>query len=83
MNVRVVKSQSATITIPELGVKVEPGPQSQSYISNVEGVLKRFEDAVETALSWAEDDESRKNAVKILEEIDEVKNGEKPCYYHN
>jgi zinc finger protein len=76
MNVRVVKSQSATITIPELGLKVEPGPQSQSYISNVEGVIKRFENAVKTALSWAEDDESRKNAVRILEEIDEVKNGE-------
>ena len=76
INVRVVKSQSATITIPELGLKVEPGPQSQSYISNVEGVIKRFENAVKTALSWAEDDESRKNAVRILEEIDEVKNGE-------
>jgi len=77
MNVRVVKSQSATITIPELGLKVEPGPQSQTYISNVEGVLKRFEKAVKTALSWAEDEESKKNAVRILEEIDEVKNGEK------
>ena len=51
INVRVVKSQSATITIPELGLKVEPGPQSQSYISNVEGVIKRFENAVKTALS--------------------------------
>ncbi len=75
MNVRVVKSQSATITIPELGLKVEPGPQSQSYVSNVEGVLKRFEKAVKTALSWAEDEESKKNAVRILEEIVEVKTG--------
>ena len=76
MDVRVVKSQSATIKIPELGLEEEPGPQSQSYISNVEGVLKRFENAVKTALSWTEDDESRKNAVRILEEIDQVKNGE-------
>jgi zinc finger protein len=77
MNVRVVKSQSATITVPELGLKVEPGPQSQGYVSNVEGILERFQKAVKTALSWAEDDQSRKNAVKILEEMDEIKNEDK------
>lgn len=77
LNVRVVKSQSATITIPELGLKVEPGPQSQGYVSNVEGVLERFEKAVRTALSWAEDDQSRENAVRILDDMCEIENGEK------
>lgn len=77
LNARVVKSQSTTITIPELGLKVEPGPQSQGYVSNVEGVLDRFGKAVKTALSWAEDQQSQKNAVKILGCIDEVKNGQK------
>ena len=33
LNARVVKSQSTTMTIPELGLKVEPGPQSQGYVS--------------------------------------------------
>ncbi len=77
LNARVVKSQSTTMTIPELGLKVEPGPQSQGYVSNVEGVLDRFEKAVKTALSWTEDQQSRENAVKIMEFIDEVKNGNK------
>jgi zinc finger protein len=77
MNVRVVKSQSATITIPELGLKVEPGPQSEGYVSNMEGVLNRFEKAVQTALSWAEDESSRKTAVEILEEIEKIKTGHK------
>jgi zinc finger protein len=75
LNVRVVKSQSATLTIPELGLKVEPGPQSQGYVSNMEGVLKRFEDAVKTALSWTEDDAARNTALKILNGIESVKNG--------
>lgn len=77
MNSRVVKSQSATINIPELGLKVEPGPQSEGYVSNVEGILERFKKAVKTALSWAEDEDSRKSAIKILEELDEIKNGDK------
>lgn len=76
MNKRVVKSQSATIRIPELGLKVEPGPQSQGFVSNVEGILERFAKTVKTALSWAEDDISKQNAVKILEKMDEIRNGD-------
>ncbi len=75
LNVRVVKSQSATLSIPELGLKVEPGPKSQGYVSNVEGVLNRFESAVATALGWAEDEQIKENALKILEKIENVKTG--------
>jgi len=77
LNARVVKSQTTTITIPELGLKVEPGPQSQGYVSNVEGVLDRFRKAVQTALSWAEDEHAQKNALHILDSIQEVKDGQK------
>lgn len=76
MTVRVVKSQSTTITIPELGLKVEPGPQSQGFVSNVEGILCRFEKAVQTALSWSEDDESTNNAKKILKDLEEIRTGD-------
>jgi zinc finger protein len=76
LNARVVKSQTATVSIPELGLKVEPGTKCQGYVSNIEGILNRFEDAVNTALKFVEDDESKNNALKILEEIEKVKNGE-------
>lgn len=75
LNARVVKSQSATIIIPELGLKVEPGSKSQGYVSNIEGVLNRFIDAIKTALRWVEDSESEKNAKRILEEIEKIKSG--------
>lgn len=76
LNARVVKSQSATLRIPELGLKVEPGPKSQGYVSNVEGVLGRFESAIATAIEWAEDETTVKNALKILENIENLKSGE-------
>ncbi len=77
LNARVVKSQTATVSIPELGLKVEPGAKSQGYVSNIEGILNRFEDAVNTALRFVEDEESKNNAMIILEDLEKVKNGYK------
>lgn len=76
LNARVIKSQSATVSIPELGLKVEPGSGSQGYVSNIEGVLNRFHDAVKRALNLVEDEQSRENAFNILKEIEKIKNGE-------
>ena len=75
LSVRVVRSQSATVTIPELGVKVEPGPKSEGYVTNVEGILTRFEDAVKKALNLFDDDESQKNGKNTLANIEELKKG--------
>ena len=75
LSVRVVRSQSATVTIPEVGVKVEPGPKSEGYVTNVEGVLVRFESAVKKAMQLFEDDESQKNAKTTLAAIQELIEG--------
>ncbi|KZX14893.1 ZPR1 zinc-finger domain protein [Methanobrevibacter cuticularis] len=69
---RVIKSQSATVSIPELGLKVEPGPKSLGYVSNVEGVITRFEEGVNRALTIFDDDESQKNGLAILEKLDKL-----------
>ena len=73
---RVVRSQSATVSLPEIGIKVEPGPKSEGYISNVEGVLIRFRDATERALNMFTDAKSQENGKKVLENINKVLDGE-------
>ncbi|WP_297980300.1 ZPR1 zinc finger domain-containing protein [uncultured Methanobrevibacter sp.] len=73
---RVVRSQSATVSLPEIGIKVEPGPKSEGYISNVEGVLVRFKAATERALNIFQDDLSQENGKKVLADINKVLNGE-------
>ena len=75
LSIRVVRSQSATVIIPEVGVKVEPGPKSEGYVTNVEGMLTRFEDAVIKALNLFDDEESQTNAKKTLAQIQELKKG--------
>lgn len=73
---RVVRSQSATVSLPEIGIKVEPGPKSEGYISNVEGVVVRFIEATERALNMFKDDLSQENGKKVLENLNKVLNGE-------
>ena len=51
LNIRVIKSSTATVVIPEFGATITPGPYSDGYISNVEGILQRVEDALTFMLS--------------------------------
>lgn len=76
LSVRVVRSQSATVTIPEVGVKVEPGPKSEGYVTNIEGIIERFRDATKRALNLFDDVESQKNAKETLKKLDSLKTGE-------
>jgi zinc finger protein len=75
--VRVVRSMSASIGIPELGVRIDPGPQCQGFVSNVEGVLDRIEAVVKGALKWGTDVE-KENAAALLADIVKVKAGTYP-----
>jgi zinc finger protein len=73
--VRVVRSMSASIEIPELGVRIDPGPTCQGFVSNIEGVLDRIVHAVGSAIIDG-DAEERENARLLLEKIARVKCGE-------
>ena len=75
--VRVVRSMSASIEIPELGVRIDPGPSCQGFVSNVEGVLDRIDQVVKSALSWGTDIE-KENAAALLADIARVKAGTFP-----
>jgi len=72
--IRVIRSMSASLEVPELGVRIDPGPACQGFVSNVEGVLDRIENIVKGALTWG-DEEEQKNARTLLNKIDQVKDG--------
>lgn len=52
--IRVVRGSSCTVRIPELDLEVKPGTHSSGYVSNVEGVLERFQNIVEMVLRQLE-----------------------------
>jgi zinc finger protein len=68
MAVRVVRSASGTIRIPELGIHIEPGVASEAFISNVEGILVR----VERVLDQLHRDAGDEAQVKRIEELQET-----------
>ncbi len=78
---RVVRSKSGTIELEEIGVKVEPGPASEGFITNVEGVLERVRETLLMAREFRKqegDEEAVKKADEILQYIEDVKEGKKP-----
>ena len=46
LRARVVRSSSCTVSVPELDLEVNPGTSSTGYVSNVEGVLHRFQEII-------------------------------------
>ena len=78
LNTRVAKSQTATLRIPDLGLKVEPGPKSQGYVSNVEGILNRFESAIVRALPLEGENVDKtveNNALNLIDKLADIKMG--------
>ena len=75
LKVRVIRSSSATIRIPELGITVEPGPMAEAFISNVEGVLERVERAAAMMARFAETPEEKAKAAEALAKIWEAREG--------
>ena len=73
---RVVRSSSGTIRIPQLELEVSPGGSSSGFVSNVEGVIKRFEDAVGSIQRGNADDEKILQAsLELLESLRKMKSG--------
>ncbi|MDI3485480.1 MAG: zinc finger protein [Methanolobus sp.] len=78
LNSRVVRSTSGTIRIPELGIDVEPGSISESYITNIEGILDRILSVVITATKWCEDDEEKqKRGLEVQKALEEAIEGQR------
>ncbi len=71
MKIRIVKSSQATIKIPHI-TTVTPGPASNGYVTNVEGVLNRIKAAVETAKNDADEKADRKKAKNMLKKLTKV-----------
>ncbi|NYT01456.1 MAG: ZPR1 zinc finger domain-containing protein [Methanosarcinales archaeon] len=81
LNARVIRSSSGTIRVPEMGVAVEPGYASESYVSNVEGVLVKIRDVVQFATRSARqacDQERTSRGEDILAHLAEAMEGRYP-----
>ena len=65
LNIRVIKSGTATVSIPEFRATITPGAYSEGYISNVEGILSKIEDALIFMLSTAKGQRLKKGEMML------------------
>jgi len=75
VSTRIVKSSTCTIKIPDLGIVIEPGPLSEGYISNVEGLLNRISSVINMGMRMGKEEE-KKNGQEIIERITKLIDGE-------
>ena len=78
LDARVVRSSSCTVRIPEVEIEVFPGSSSSGFITNIEGLINRFIDAIGTIVRGANgdsDDDGEEEALALLEKLDNVKSG--------
>ena len=79
LSVRILISSSCTIRIEKLGLEVDPGGATTGYVSNVEGVLNRFEGAIQLMYRQSislQEQEIIDKCESLLEKINLVKNGD-------
>ncbi|MHC1566730.1 MAG: ZPR1 zinc finger domain-containing protein [Candidatus Syntropharchaeia archaeon] len=69
LSIRVVRSSTGIIRIPELGIEIEP-KEGESFVSNIEGIFDRIERVVRMLTDTEKGRE-------ILERLKEVKEGKK------
>ncbi len=75
MSTRIVRSGSCTVRLVQLDLEASPGGASTGYVSNIEGVLIRFKDVIQTLMRDAEDEIVGK-CTELLEELEKVRDGD-------
>ncbi|MBS3126544.1 ZPR1 zinc finger domain-containing protein [Candidatus Woesearchaeota archaeon] len=71
LNIKVVKSGEATVKIPHI-ITIEPGPASEGYVTNVEGLLERVKAMIQSAAEGEDDPAAKKKAKNILKKLGKV-----------
>ena len=71
MKIRVVKSSEATVKIPHI-TTITPGPASNGYVTNIEGIFNRVKKQIEVARDTADDPADKKKAKNLLKKISKI-----------
>lgn len=71
LNVRLIKSSQATIKIPRI-MTITPGPASEGYISNIEGLLNKIKEVIQKTKESTDEKEDRLKAIKLIKKLNKI-----------
>lgn len=69
--IKIVKSGEATVKIPHI-MTISPGPASSGYVTNVEGLLERVKQAIQSTMENEEDPVLKKKAKNQIKKLNKV-----------
>ena len=78
MKVKIIKSCSGTVKIPQIRMKIEAGENFEGFITDVEGLIEKFEKIVEKERDSAEDPSVKKSSKNLLKKLWKIKLGDVP-----
>ena len=71
LNIKIVKGGEATVKIPRI-ITMEPGPASNGYVTNVEGLLERVKNIIQSAAESEDDSSNKKKAKNLVKKLNKV-----------
>ena len=71
LNARFIKSSQAIVKIPRI-MTITPGPASEGYVTNIEGLLKKVKDVIERKKESLEEKKERIQAIKLIKKINKI-----------
>ena len=80
LQVRIIRGSACTVRLVELDLEVRPGSQSTGYVSNIEGVLNRFQEVIDMVGRQAAaegNDEAIAELTTLTEAMLEVRQGQR------
>ena len=75
LKTRVIRSSSGTIEIPEIGVRIDPGPIAEGFISNIEGILERVQES-SSIIAGKESGSKHERYAVFLDKLGRARRGE-------
>ena len=80
LQVRVIRGSACTVRLLELDLEVKPGSHSSGYVSNIEGVLNRFQDVIDMVgreAATEENDQAISELEGLTQAMMEIREGER------
>ena len=71
MKIRVVRSGEGTINLVRI-TKIEGGPESNGYVTNVEGIINRIRSQIESVRDNDEDSDVKKRCKNLLKKLTKI-----------
>ena len=75
---KIIRAANGTISFPQIGAMIEPGPSADGFINNIEGILQDIKEKAKFLLNISTSEEEKIKISKYIDSLDEYINNNLP-----